>query len=384
MSAVADGAAEPIAIVVGAGIAGASAAWALAEHGPVVLVEREPSAGFHASGRSASVLSETSGHRVVCALAAASRPFFESPPQGFAEHPLLSPRGLLWVGETGDATALDALARDAASIAPTVRRVTADEVRELVPAMRAPAVAGGGTFEPDAMAIDTDALLHGFLRGLRSRGGRLCVSSEAIEARRTDDGWQVLAGDRSWTAPVVVNASGAWGDALAVRAGVRPIGLEPRRRTACIVPLAEAEPGWPLVMDVASRYYFEPEAGGLLVSPADTTQCEPCDAQADEIDVAIALDRVREATTLPVRSVRRAWAGLRTFSPDGAPVVGDEPDAPGFFWLVGQAGAGIKTAPAMAAALVALVHGAPLPDALLSRGVTAADLSPARFRRDAA
>ncbi|MGD9995434.1 MAG: NAD(P)/FAD-dependent oxidoreductase [Ilumatobacteraceae bacterium] len=374
---------DPVAIVVGAGIAGASAAWALAEDGPVVLVEREQSVGFHASGRSASVLSETSGHPVVCALAAASRSFFHEPPHGFADHPLLSPRGLLWVGEADDTTALDGLADRARSIAPTVRRVSPTEARVLVPAMREHAVAGGGTFEPDAMAIDTDAVLQGFVRGLRARGGRLHLSSEAIEVRRADDGWEVRAGDFTWRAPVVVNAAGAWGDVVAARAGVSPLGLEARRRTACIVPLADVDPSWPLVMDVAGRYYFEPESGGVLVSPADITLSDPCDAQADESDVAIALDRMREATTLSVRSVRRAWAGLRTFSPDGAPVVGDEPDAPGFFWLVGQAGAGIKTAPAIAATLAAMVRGEPIPNALVARGVGHSDLAPARFRREA-
>ncbi len=372
---------ELSAIVIGAGIAGASAAWALAERGSVVLVEQERAAGVHASGRSASVLSETSGHRVVCALAAASRPFFESPPPGFVDHPLLAPRGLLWLGELDSTSLLDDLAAAAQAIAPSVRRLTTAEVLHLVPFVRERAAAGGGTFEPDAMSIDTDALLQGFLRGLRQRGGQLMVSSEAVRLRRTTDGWEVTAGDHTLQAPVVVNAAGAWGDVIAQRAGVPPLGLQPKRRTACIVPVAEVDPRWPMVMDVAGRYYFEPESGGLLISPADATVCEPCDAQADEIDVAMALDRVREATSLPVRSVRRAWAGLRTFSPDGAPVIGDEPGAPGFWWLVGQAGAGIKTAPAMAAALASLVHGDGLPTAITDRGVTHADLSPARFRR---
>lgn len=368
------------AIVIGAGIAGASAAWSLAEHGDVVLVEREATAGHHASGRSASVLSETSGHRVVCALAAASRAFFESPPSGFTEHPLLAPRGLLWIGEDSDATALDKLAQAAVNIAPTVRRLTPDEVLALFPHLRPHAVGGGGVLEPDAMAIDTDALLQGFIRGLRNRGGRLITSAEAIDLNRKDDRWTVTGGGVTLRSSVVVDAAGAWGDVVAERAGIRPLGLEARRRTACIAPLPDVDVRWPLVMDVASRFYFEPEPGGLLISPADATLTEPCDASADELDVALALDRVRDATTLPVRSVRRAWAGLRTFSPDGAPVAGEDPDAPGFWWLVGQAGAGIKTAPALAAALTAMIHGAPLPSAITERNVVVADLSPARFR----
>lgn len=367
-------------VVIGGGIAGASAAWALAERASVVLVEQAPTAGYHATGRSASVLSETSGHSLVCALAAASRAFFEAPPSDFADHPLLSPRGLLWVGQESDVDALDHLAARAQAVAPTVRRLTPTETLELVPHFRPEAVAGGATFEPDAMAIDTDALLQGYLRGLRRRGGHVFTSTTAIELSRSADGWTVVCEGRVFDAPVVVNAAGAWGDVVAASAGVAPLGLEPRRRTACLAVLADVDPTWPLVMDVAGRYYAEPESGGLLVSPADESPSEPCDAQAEELDVALALDRLGEATSLPLRSVRRAWAGLRTFSPDGAPVVGEDPEAPGFFWLVGQAGAGIKTAPAMAALLATLVRGESLPHELADRSVTAADLSPARLR----
>jgi D-arginine dehydrogenase len=371
---------EVSAVVVGAGIAGASAAWALAEHGSVILVEQAGSPGYHASSRSASVLSETSGNPIVCALAAASRSFFESPPTGFVDHPLLSPRGLLWVGELADAAILDELALSARAIAPSVRRLTPAEVLALVPRFHHRAVAGGGTFEPDAMAIDTDALLQGFVRGFRQRGGQLITSSEAIKLRRDDGKWEVITSAEALRAPVVINAAGAWGDVVAERAGVAVLGLQPMRRTACIAVLRDVDPRWPLVMDVAGRYYFEPESAGLLISPADATPSAPCDAQAEELDVALALHRVQEATTLPVRSVRRAWAGLRTFSPDSAPVVGEEPTAPGFWWLVGQGGGGIKTAPAMAHALVSMVNGEPLPAAITDRLVSIADLSPARFR----
>jgi len=374
------GGSEASAIIIGAGIAGASAAWALAELGSVTLLEQADSAGYHASGRSASVLSETSGHHIVCSLAAASRPFFESPPDGFVDHELLSPCGLLWVGEDTDAGLLDQLAQSARTIDRSVRRLTPAEVLELVPHFRPFAVAGGGIFEPDAMAIDTDALLQGFLRGFRQRGGRLITSSEAVELRRVGSSWEVITPAQTLAARMVVNAAGAWGDVVANRAGVSAIGLEPRRRTACVAALANVDPRLPLVMDVAGRYYFKPDAGGLLISPADEITSEPCDARAEESDVALALDRIQQATTLPVRSVRRAWAGLRTFSSDAAPVVGEDPAAPGFWWLVGQGGGGIKTAPAMAEALTCMVRGDPLPDAITSRSVSEADLSPARFR----
>jgi D-arginine dehydrogenase len=372
------------AVVVGAGVAGASAAAFLAQampDGGVVLVEQEALPAQHASGRSASVLSETSGHVAVCALARLSRPFFESPPTDFSDHALLSPRGLMWVGEHGDELLLDQLAVVGASIRPSVRRVTPDEVATHLPTFRPEAIAAGGVFEPDAMAIDTAAVMAGFVRMLRSSGGDLLVTAEAVQLERHDDGsWTVIAGEHRLRTPVVVNAAGAWVDEVARRAEVAPIGVTAMRRTAAIVPAPDSVSHWPLVMDIAGRYYCEPEAGGLLVSPADESPSEPCDAQPDELDVALALERVRDAAGLPLRAVRSAWAGLRTFAPDRAPVLGEDPSAPGFWWCAGQGGAGIKTSPAMGRLLALMVTGAPLPDEALSLDLRAAVLSPARFR----
>jgi D-arginine dehydrogenase len=367
------------AVVIGAGIAGVSAAASLASRMRVVVVEQEHLPGLHASGRSAAVLSETSGHPLVCALARLSRPMLEHPAPDFGEHPLLTPRGLVWVGEAGDEEPLDLLAEQGASVAPTVRRLRPAEVRALLPTFAAAAIAGGGVFEPDAMTIDIGSLLQGFVRQLRSRGGELRTSAEAIVVKRTGTMWRVTAGAHVIDAPVVVDAAGAWGDVIAARAGVRPLGLTPYRRTAAIVP-ADDVATWPLIMDVAGRYYCEPEPGGLLISPADECPSDPCDAQAEELDVALALERVRDACGLPLRAVRRAWAGLRTFAPDRAPVLGEEPEAPGFWWLVGQGGAGIKTAPAMADLLARLVCGDSLPAAASALGVTAESLAPGRLR----
>ena len=367
-------------VVIGAGIAGVSAAAELAAEARVVLVEQEPLPAQHASGRSASVLSETSGHPHVCALARLSRPFFEVPPDGFADHPLLSQRGLVWVGEAGDEPLLDRLALDGVRVSPSVARLRSDEVRRLLPTFSDAAIAGGGVHEPDAMAIDTAGMIEGYLRLLRHRGGSIVTSAEAVSAHRSGSGWEVTAGHHHITAVAVVNAAGGWGDVVAVRSGVRPLGLRALRRTAAIAPAPDSVREWPLVMDIAGRYYCEPESGGLLISPADETAIEPCDATADEIDVAIALDRVREATGLPLRSIRRAWAGLRTFAPDRCPVLGEDPDAVGFWWLVGQGGAGIKTAPAMATVLVALMQQRALSSEAVSLGITVDALSPARFR----
>jgi D-arginine dehydrogenase len=230
------------------------------------------------------------------------------------------------------------------------------------------------------MGIDVDALLHGFLRGLRARGGEMTVAAELTAARRHGGGWDVHAGSRRLTCAALVDAAGAWGDQVARRAGVRPLGLDPLRRTAALVPASDAVRSWPLMMDVGGRFYCEPESGGLLVSPADETPSLPCDALAEELDVALALEMVAQVTTIAPRTVRRAWAGLRTFAPDRIPVAGEDPEAPGFFWLVGQGGAGIKTSPALASVMAALVARESLPADVTGHGVTAESLSPARLR----
>jgi D-arginine dehydrogenase len=370
--------------VIGAGIAGASAAWELAEAHEVTLVELESQPGVHATGRSAAVLSETSGLRPVCALARASRDFLENPPDGFADHPVTGPRGLLWVGEADDVAALDDLAAVAASgVAPTARRVDPDEVRRLVPALRRPAVAGGGVFEPDARSIDVAALLQGYVAGARRRGATVLTGAPMTGASRIETagaGWRVtVEGAGALEADVIVNAAGAWGDTVAALAGVAPVGLRPLRRTAFVTPV-EADVTWPMVMDIANRYYFEPEQGGILASAADETLSDPCDARAEEEDIARAMDALAEATTLGARSVRHHWAGLRTFAPDRVPVLGPDPDVASFVWLVGQGGAGIKTAPAMAACVRSTIDGSPWPAALDFLGVTAADLAASRLR----
>lgn len=366
-------------VVIGAGIAGAAAASALAGQRRVVLVERESLPAQHASGRSASVLSETSGHPAVCALARLSRPFFETPPEGFVEHSLLSPRGLVWVGERGDEAQLDELAGRATHVAPTARRLTPADTATLLPGFAATAIGGGAVHEPDAMSIDTAALIAGYLRRLRAGGGEVATGAEALTLRRDGDAWEVETPAGRWRTAVVVNAAGAWADVVAERAGLAPLGMRPLRRTAAITPAPDTVATWPLVMDIAGRYYCEPEPGGLLISPADESTSEPVDAQPDELDVALALERVREATGLPLRSVRRAWAGLRTFAPDRVPVLGEDPRAAGFFWLAGQGGAGIKTAPAMAALLAVAIDGGRTPGDAQALGVTLEGLSAQRL-----
>ena len=363
--------------VVGGGIAGVSAAWALAEHHDVIVLESEPELGLHATGRSAATLSETVGHVVVCALARASRAFVEQPPEGFADYPLSRPRGLLWIGRDGDGPGLDEIATVAASgIAPTVRRIDAAEARRIVPALRERAVEAGGVWEPDARALDVALLLAAYTRGARAHGADIRRGTPALELEAMSNGWRIRTPADVIDVDVVVNAAGAWGDVVARRAGVEPLGLQPLRRTACLVSAPPDVASWPLVMDAGGRCYFEPESGGLLVSPADEHPSEPVDAAAEMEDVAWGLEMLHDATTLTVRSVRRSWAGLRTFAPDRVPVVGWALDRPGFCWAVGQGGAGIKTAPAIAAAVAAVVGDHCWPSHLTELGVTADVLAP--------
>jgi D-arginine dehydrogenase len=372
-------AAKADVVVIGAGIAGASAAWALSREFDVALVELEAQPGLHASGRSAAVISETSGLPVVCALSAASRQFFANPPEALTESTLLSPRGLMWVSSWTSTGQLSTIAAAAESIGVKVDRLELAEACAHVPALRREWL-GGALLEPDAMSIDVARLLGGFLAGFRANGGDLRLTSPALRLQPLAHGWRVACADGTTIeCEQVVNAAGAWADIIAERAGLPSLGLQPLRRTAFTFPFEGAR-DWPLVMDVDGKFYFEPEGPGLLASPADETPIEPCDAQADDLAIAMATDGMLEATTIRVRGVRNRWAGLRTFAVDRIPVVGEDPIAPGFHWLAGQGGAGIKTAPALAEVIFAAVTGAGLPRSLDRLGIQIEQLSPARLR----
>lgn len=366
-------------VVIGAGIAGASAAWHLAEYASVVMVEREAHPGAHATGRSAALHTETSGAPVVGALAAASRPFLVEPPEEFADHALLSPRGLLWIARAGERDLLEDKAAAAEAHGVEVHRLGSSHCCELVGVLR-PDAADAGVFEPHAMNIDVDGLLQGFLRGARRRGAELHLDAGVTALTTRTGGWGVTAGDRHWDCDVVVNAAGAWCDAMAGLAGVAPLGLRPLRRSVFVFPPPEGMSvgGWPMVWDIGNRFYFEPEGPMLLVSPVDETPSEPCDARPDTEDIALGVEELEEATTLKVRGVRRTWAGLRTFARDSVPAAGFDPDHPGFFWLAGQGGYGIKTSPALGRLAASLITGRCEPPPLTPEFVDA--LSPARFR----
>jgi len=367
-------------VIIGAGIAGASLAADLATDMSVVVVEREDHPGYHSTGRSAAIYTEAYGNETIRALTAASRTFFANPPEGFSEVPLWRDRGVLFVGRADQQKSLERHFEESHQLAKGMRQLTAKETLSAVPIFDKNYVAGG-ILEPEAMELDVDAIHSGFLRQMKKRGGQLVTKAEVTGLTRQDGLWTIETTAGTFEAKTVVNAAGAWVDKIAILAGTKPLGVKPMRRTAMTLPLGGRDPSkWPMVVDVDEQFYFKPEAGNLLGSPADESEVEPCDVQPEELDIAIAVDRIQKATTLEVKAIDHKWAGLRTFAPDRTTVVGFDGNLEGFFWLAGQGGYGIQTAPAMASASANLIRHATLPEKLLAAGITEAVLSPNRFR----
>ena len=364
-------------VVIGAGIAGASLAAELASRRQVVLLEMEEHAGYHTTGRSAAVFAEGYGNAVVRALTRASRPFLAAPPRGVAEHPLLVPRGWMFVGRDDQLEHLAQLERE---IAGTLRAISPAEAIARAPILRREYVVGA-LWDETAMDVDVHALHHGFLRLLRAAGGELVTSARVRGLDRAGGAWRVDTERGTFEAPLVVNAAGAWADEVGRLAGAMRIGLVPMRRTIVLLdPPAGVELArWPLVIDAEEEFYFKPESGKILASPADETPSPPCDAHADDLDVAIAVDRLTRACDLEVRHIPRRWAGLRSFVADRTPVAGFDPGAEGFFWFAGQGGFGIQTAPALARLGAAIALGDAVPDDLTAAGVSARDVAPGRL-----
>jgi D-arginine dehydrogenase len=372
-------------IVIGAGIAGASVAAEIAADARVVLLERERQPGYHTTGRSAALFTETYGAEVKRALSHASRPFLEQPPAGFASVPLLTPRGTLLAATSLQLAKLREVADQCAALVGNLQWLGGDEVRARVPCF-APEQIAAGLLEPDAMDIDVHALHQGYLRRFAARGGSLVTNAEVRALDWRAGGWHVSTSAGAYRAGRVVNAAGAWADQIGRLAGAKPIGLVPMRRTAITFdPPAGADIGrWPAVIDVDEQWYFKPDAGRLLASPADETPSAPCDAQPEEYDVALVVDRLARATTLQVPRIVARWAGLRSFVEDRLLVVGFDPRVPHFFWLAGQGGHGIQTSPAVARLAAALFDGRPVPSDILDLGVDASMLAPTREALSAA
>lgn len=368
-------------LVVGAGIAGASIAYWLAPHGRTVVLEREAQPGYHSTGRSAAQYIATYGTPQVRALTLASRAFLDQPPPGFCDAPLLRQRATLTVGQTGQQAELDEAWAVLQSVTDTGRYLTPEQACAIVPALR-PERLIGAILEPESYDMDVHAMHQGYLRGVKQYGGQIVTHAEVQAVEKVGALWRVQAGDAVYEAPVLVNAAGAWCDHIATLAHVKPIGLTPKRRSAFTFkpPAGMDTADWPLVIAADHSFYFKPDAGMLLGSPANADPTHAQDVQPEELDIALGAHHIEEATTLQVRPAH-TWAGLRSFVADGDLVGGFAPDAPGFFWVAAQGGYGIQTSAAMGEACAALARGLPLPAHIARFGLTADMLSPARLSR---
>lgn len=378
--------AEADFLVVGGGIAGLSAAARLAAHGRVIVIEAEDAIGYHSSGRSVSFSHYGIGGPVVRGLTAWSRSFFEAQPEGFCDTPIARTAPSLYFANAETLPALEALAEGMAEYTDAIEWIDAAAMAALCPILRTgPGEAETGLLDPTGLKLDADALLQSFARSVRAGGGQIETGRRIAAIANEKGKWRVdtESGER-FEAPLLIDAAGAWADSLATLAGVAPLGLQPKRRTIIAVdPAAGTDISrWPFVHSAAGDFYMLPEAGQLLVSPVDEVRDDPCDAAPDEYDVALAADRLEHYTHLRVARIAHRWAGLRSFVADRVPTAGFAPDSPGFFWLAGQGGYGLQTAPAMAAIAEALVTGSAWPEGLAELGVARDAIEPARLFAD--
>ena len=363
-------------IIIGAGIAGVSLAAQLTPHCSVLILEMEKQPGYHATGRSAAYFAPSYGNKVVRTMTRASESFFRSPPENFSEAKLLNPRDSMFVAQENQLESMASLLREN----PQLLAMNADELGEQVQILK-PGALTSGARDSDGGDLDVDAILQGFLRMFRSAGGELKSNCTVQQLNCRQGTWQVYTDKDSFKAPIIVNAGGAWADNIALMANLQPLGIKPLRRTVVLVdsPHGIDISDWPLTIDVDEKFYFKPDAGQLLISPADETPSVPCDAQPDEMDIAIVIDRVQQVTNLEVTKINHSWAGLRSFAPDKTFVTGFDPRTDGFFWLAGQGGYGVQTAPALADAATFLITGS---HNLVSRekiNAVVSDISPARL-----
>ncbi len=350
-------------LVIGAGIVGASIAFHAASAQRVLVLEGEAVAGYHTTGRSAALFTESYGPPAVRCLTRASRAFFLQPPAGFAQTPLLSRRGVLLPGSEAQREQARAFFETLCAEGAQAQWLEGDAVRAMVPVLRAEASAVA-VYDPDAFDIDVDTLLQAYLRGARALGAQVVFNAAVAGIQRRGSVWQVTthSGQVFQTAQIV-NAAGAWVDRVAALAGAAPIGIEPRRRSAFTFhpPDGMRCERWPAVVAIDESWYFKPDAGLLLGSPANADPDRPHDVVAEELDVALGIHNIKQATTLAIRRPQRTWAGLRCFVADGEPVLGFEPGVAGFFWAAALGGYGIQSSPAVGRFCAALLRDDAVP-----------------------
>jgi D-arginine dehydrogenase len=363
-------------IVIGAGIAGASVAAHLAESKRVLILEMEDRPGFHTTGRSAATFEPNYGPPPILAFTRASNGFFVNPPQGFSDGPLLVPRASLFFEAEGQEIFTKKLLASGSGL---------EELSEVQALKHFPILREGYAkrifLDPNTGDLDVDLLHRGYLRLFKSRGGQLLNNAAAETIERVGKNWRITTPQGIYEAEILVNAAGAWGDVVAAKAGVKPIGLQPKRRSIGVIPVdgIQGAADFPLVTDMGETWYAKPQSGKMIVSSADATPVDPHDAYADDMAIAVGIERLMNATTIEVNHLDHSWGGLRAFAPDGSPVVGYDPHTEGYFWLVGQGGYGIQSAPALSRTAAAMVLGEKLPQDVLDAGLILGDISPERL-----
>jgi D-arginine dehydrogenase len=361
--------------VIGAGIAGASAAARMARTNAVVVLEMEERPGYHSTGRSAAAFEPNYGPAPIRALTRASRTWFFDPPKGFSDAPLVVPRNTLFVAPEAQNSAFERLLAESQGL----REIPVSEARRLHPKLRA-GYAQRAVLDAGTADIDVDLIHRGFLRQVREGGSQVVCNAE-VTALEHGSQWTIVTKAGTFQAGILVNAAGAWASRIAKLAGAKPIAIQPKRRSIAVIPVPDgtAADQWPLIGDAGETWYCKPQSGKLLVSPADATPVEAHDAFADDMALAEGIARFQEAIDIEVTRVEHSWGGLRSFASDGNPVVGFDALAPRFFWLAGQGGYGIQTSPALSLLAAALIEGREVPQALADEGFAVSAVSPLRF-----
>ncbi len=361
-------------IIIGAGIAGASLANELSSNHSVILLEAETQPGYHSTGRSAAVFLPTSGPGLILSLVHASGDFFHNTPQGFCEHPLLSPRTTMMIAKSGDDEHFDL------GLSNGMQEISTTQALEKVPAINTQNYTKF-SIDPQTFDIDVDALLAAHIKRLKKNAGQLVTNAQVIKLGHHNNLWTVTTKQQEFNAPIIVNAAGAWADHVAELAGLKALSIQPKRRSAALIDVSDKwdVSHWPFVIAAGDRFYFRPIGKKLMISPADQTPVEPHDAWADDMALAHAMEDFQQATGFEVTHLEHTWAGLRSFAPDEHPVIGFDPRAKGFFWLAGQGGYGIETSPAISRIASAFIAQQNIPADIKALGIEQSSLHPERF-----